>query len=55
MTFNDTAVFLCIILFASVLVGAAIFAGAMAVSFYSLARPIREEPAANGHPHLEVE
>ena len=48
MTFGDTVVFLFVMVLASVLVAAVIFAGALAVSFVSDARPIREEPAGGG-------
>jgi hypothetical protein len=45
MTFGDSMMFLFMMLLASVVVAAAIFAGAMAVSFMSGARPIVDAPA----------
>ena len=47
MTFGDSAIFLFMMLLASLLVGAVIFAGALAVSFFSGARPIAEHPEPN--------
>ena len=48
MTFGESLIFLFVMLLASVLVGAVIFAGAIAVSFMSGARPILDAPAERG-------
>lgn len=48
MTFGDSVMFLFVMLLASVLVAAVIFAGAVAVSFMSGARPMVEAPADPG-------
>ena len=48
MTFSDSLIFLFVMLIASVVVAAAIFAGALAVSYISLSRPIVDPAAAPG-------
>ena len=53
MTFEDSIIFLFVMLMASVLVATAIFAGALAVSFISLARPMADSPNAPGSKEEE--
>lgn len=48
MTFGDSATFLFVMLLASVLVAAVIFAGSIAVSFLYRAKPIAETAAEVG-------